>query len=1187
VLIKGIDFPEALLRSQEEGDLVVFGGAGVSFPPPSSLPLFNGLADQIGGQSGTPRGEAEPAERYLGRLKKQGVQVHEAASRILVNEQTQPHELHKLLVQLFPSAERLRIVTTNFDTHFSTAAHGVFASAFQTFYAPALPLGDDFSGLVYVHGCAGKEPLRCILTDEDFGRAYLTQAWASRFLLAMFSRYCVLFVGYSHDDTVMNYLARGLPPAAQERRFVFTQEDAEKLERWKFLGITPLTYTLSAEENRHEAIAVAVGEWVRDTSLGLLEKGQRIRWIAESKPPLEGEDSDYIELTLSKPATAALFFKYARFPEWITWLEKHQFIQPLFTPHARLAEFHHSLARWLTDHFFTRHAQELFAAIQSNGGKLHASLSWFVWQRLCTRDRDPGVGLVFSQWVGVLLAQPHDILPRELWGQLLAQCHFPEDKIVSVFLFELLTRPRVLSNGCWLPSENQTELPRVTFELNLWRDLDHSPSEAWKRLFQPNFAAYANQLEPIVLRHLAASHELQQMYGRAAGNHDPWSLHRQSIERRDENTFGKTADLLIDAARDILCHLLESVPPQAQALMNKFLESDIPVLRRLAIFGFGKRPDLSPDEKLRWLLRNDFVYRFKTDVFQFLQRCYAPASDEAKRELIGRCLRGPERKEFAGLDAPTRDYEIYNFCVWLKRIAPECLLTDAVLEVLRKRHPDFGERDHPELDYWSSSVHGIDPIGGLNLDELGARQPEAVLDELLACQPRSLLDRSRGSYCRAVSAIVTKNPEWGIPWLNTLLLRKLTATDLWYCVCPGWRNARLTPEQWRLVLGLAETIEAPSEFFPAFLEVLPQGTRGERSTLPDDQMEHAQRVAERIWRIALESTPTIQAASHGDWLATAINEPGGRLAEFWLQRISVARKLAGESWRGFPLPIGSSLARMLEGKSGSAASARIVFASRLHYFFSLDSAFTELRILPLFNWKADPLSAEQCWHGFLIWGRWMPGYSEQLLPHFDAAIDRLASFTEQIRNQLVAHIATVAVFLIENPLGNKWLPSVLQRLEENDQIGLARFLPRFLEDANPVLAEGVWERWFKGYWQMRLLGMPKPLLPKEAREMVSWPIVFGKYFPQAVELACSPQDLAALEDSRLFEQLQKKGLTKAFPQATAKLVLFFLRAKPPFFRLSDEVKEVWRALKSGGVSVSELRDIREAMLELGFNPEEG
>jgi hypothetical protein len=52
MLIKGIDFPEDLLRAQPAGDLVIFAGAGVSIPPPFSLPSFSDLANQIGAQSG-------------------------------------------------------------------------------------------------------------------------------------------------------------------------------------------------------------------------------------------------------------------------------------------------------------------------------------------------------------------------------------------------------------------------------------------------------------------------------------------------------------------------------------------------------------------------------------------------------------------------------------------------------------------------------------------------------------------------------------------------------------------------------------------------------------------------------------------------------------------------------------------------------------------------------------------------------------------------------------------------------------------------------------------------------------------------------------------------------------------------------------------------------------------------------
>jgi len=115
MLIQGVDFPEALYWAQSDGGLVVLTGAGVLNPPPSSLPLFAGLAAKIGESSAVDKREGEPDDRYLGSLKAVGVHVHEPAARILINEQTKPNALHRDLIKLFPSAERLRLVTTNFD----------------------------------------------------------------------------------------------------------------------------------------------------------------------------------------------------------------------------------------------------------------------------------------------------------------------------------------------------------------------------------------------------------------------------------------------------------------------------------------------------------------------------------------------------------------------------------------------------------------------------------------------------------------------------------------------------------------------------------------------------------------------------------------------------------------------------------------------------------------------------------------------------------------------------------------------------------------------------------------------------------------------------------------------------------------------------------------------------------------
>ena len=84
-----------------------------------------------------------------------------------------------------------------------------------------------------------------VLTDLDFGRAYLTEGWARRFLADLFRSYTVLFVGYSHNDIVMSYLARALP--TETARYALTDKSA--VDRWRILGIRPILYPQSSSND--------------------------------------------------------------------------------------------------------------------------------------------------------------------------------------------------------------------------------------------------------------------------------------------------------------------------------------------------------------------------------------------------------------------------------------------------------------------------------------------------------------------------------------------------------------------------------------------------------------------------------------------------------------------------------------------------------------------------------------------------------------------------------------------------------------------------------------------------------------------------------------------------------------------------------------------------------------------------
>jgi hypothetical protein len=162
MIFAGVRLPDPVRIALENGSLVIFAGAGISMPPPANLPSFAGLTHEISQSNLAMPGKED---QILGKLKRAGTDVHRVAAAKLDNPTTRPTEGHKQILRLFGTLEKVRIVTTNFDNHFSDAARKVFRKGIVTeFHAPALPLGDNFEGIVYLHGTA-KDPRTMVLSE--------------------------------------------------------------------------------------------------------------------------------------------------------------------------------------------------------------------------------------------------------------------------------------------------------------------------------------------------------------------------------------------------------------------------------------------------------------------------------------------------------------------------------------------------------------------------------------------------------------------------------------------------------------------------------------------------------------------------------------------------------------------------------------------------------------------------------------------------------------------------------------------------------------------------------------------------------------------------------------------------------------------------------------------------------------
>lgn len=284
MLISGVDFNPQVLDALEEDNLVVFAGAGVSMGPPCGLDDFITLAKRIGEGVDLEIDEEYP-EVFLGKLKSKGVKINERLNQKLLKPDSSFTPLHQNLIRLFANPDSCRIITTNYDLFFEAAYKEVHGEMPKTYISPALPLGNNFKGIVHVHGALDADQDGIVLADDDFGRAYLTEGWARRLLREVFENNTVLFVGYSHDDTVMKYLARGLPPSNNYMRFVLTGEYDEQ-DHWEYLGIEAIEYPQS-NQNDYESLNSSIERLANLNEKGALDLEKRISEIVSSPSELD------------------------------------------------------------------------------------------------------------------------------------------------------------------------------------------------------------------------------------------------------------------------------------------------------------------------------------------------------------------------------------------------------------------------------------------------------------------------------------------------------------------------------------------------------------------------------------------------------------------------------------------------------------------------------------------------------------------------------------------------------------------------------------------------------------------------------------------------------------------------------------------------------------------------------------
>ncbi|HKV43786.1 MAG TPA: SIR2 family protein [bacterium] len=1172
MLFKDVNVPERLIAANRDGRLVLFAGAGISMSPPSNLPDFNRLAELV--SAGTlARGDHEPVDRFLGRLSNRGTKVEARVREIIGNPASQPGPLHAALCAIPGSRDNLRIVTTNFDTHLSNAAEARYGSAIETFSAPALPLGRDFRGIVYLHGSLPRRE-GLILTDSDFGRAYLADGWATRFLLEMFETFTVLFVGYSHSDVVMQYLARGFVNATT--RFAFAT--AAENDDWTYLGITPVNYELRAAPDEYGAVRDGLEGWAHYARLGLLDHEQRMLDLAAKGPPIDPESIDYLDSVVREPRTLRTFTKHAKTVDWLEWLDQRGHLAPLFVVDGPDDPLATDLAEWIATHFAVAHAKSVFRILEDHQMTLGGPLWFAVGRALAFANPRPAPDLL-ERWALLLTGRARPEWRTIFLEEILSKGRSPDEAVSQLQLFGYLARPHVaLDRIASIVRDDSGELRRLNVEVTLRGD-GHELHESWQNFFLPNMHVVHQPLEPMLSGSLEEAHRIMVAAGRADRIWDPMSFRRSAIEPHGQDAHPDPWEILVDSARDLLEWRLKNAPGLASGLIEQWNSAQAPLLRRLAVHGVGLNPRLAADDKVLRVQNENWLHTFalKHEVFHLLEGAFGQASEQVQQEFIAYARSLTVAPEGRGEARPLDDYEKYNVAVWLNHVAPGSKVAADYLAEVSATHPDYGPRDHPDFDTWSGPVTNVTPKSPFSVAELLEWPVVDVVTKLLEFRAAGQHpgEPDRMGMLAALQEMVAASFPTSVAIAKEMIQREAFTSDVWSALMHGWRDGPLGIDQWVEVLDLIAATPGLDQNDRGIADLIDRAAdyKGDRA---DELVARLEQVAYRLLS-ATDSPSAIVSSTQPDWLTKAINQTGGRLT-------MVLLKLASQGGPSSPPTLRETtrahLEKLVTARGNNGTFARIVMASQANYLLALDQQWTREHIVPLFDWDRDATTAEQSWAGFAGWGRWSGLLFDALLPATRKMFSHLAVELKESLHHICQGLAGMAVFSERDPWhGDGWLRQFIR--DGGDQaiaswsMDVARAFEELPAEAEPV----VWQRWLRDYLADRASGIPKPWSDSELGHVVLWALEVPSQF-DAIADVCTHASPPGKLDHFVLHRLDSSGVATTHPVATARLLRHLLRSAEVNFSC-DYLFRIADVSRKAGAMRDDLLGICESMARLG------
>ena len=1112
----------------------------------------------------------------LGRLKERGPDVHELAVQELKGRNPTPTKLHHNLLRLFPDEASLRLVTTNFDTLFEEESKNVFHSQPDVYTAPALPLGSSFCGIVHIHG-AVNNPSDMVLTDADFGRAYLTEGWARRFLVELFRRYNVLFVGYSHNDIVLNYLARALPPSRVQR---FALAGESQVTRWSDFHVTPIGFP-QRHCTDYSALTHGVDSLANHRRRRILDWQREISELAEDSPPINEERADLLEYALSKPSLTEFFVASATHHDWIDWLHKRGLLNRLFDT-SELETQDRKLGLWLAQTFAMSHANLLFLLIAKNNMHVNPDFWGALHHSITSSKTTNSQSAVLARWASLLLMTLPPNTPSYSLVTLGRHCVKANLAFSVVDLFdELIAMRFVVKRGfTWAAAPTDKDSPSIDIEVSTSVDDEYVLNEVWEAQLKPNLSKVCEPLLSRVVIQLENQNRAFRTWNEDYVGWDPVSIHRSAIEPHEQDSHQRDVDVLIEAARDCLAHFASEQPDAAAYWCDRLVASPSPILRRLAIHTLAARVDMSDDERISWIIDRVDIHDSiaKHEIFQAVRSIYPGACEPLRAKVVATVL------AFRAPATATSDHQRNNarrhfdWLHWLHHSNPGCTITKDELTKIKSQHPDFLPQEHPDFTSWMESGEWVIDTSPWSAKELLSAAPDTWMEQLLTYQQADFDGPTREGLLEQIEEAARNSFLWGIDLAKTLMKHEHWTTDIWVALIRSWGQELDKDKHGMIICKLQE-----SQLYPAHVRLIadyvyalikPTGVPYAAELLPlTDQ------VARQLWPHSESNQPSV---SIDCWVTQAINHPAGVVAQYWMRSLSLWRSIQSSLPYTIPEVYRSTLETICRNRSLAGRYGRTIMALNLNLLLASDEDWTKDNLTPWLRIDVGKLDDQAFWDG-LLFKPLSPEVADLIRgPFLDAIRTSSVLFdSDKARHQFIFNFVRMVVHFVDDVI-DTWIPSFFQNSDSDTHAKFALQLGMFIANMDDVQQRELWVRWLRDYWINRIHGVPVPLAVEETVAMLSWTPSFKSTFPEAVELSKrlevrTGSDLQRM--SRVLYSLVRAETWRVHAEETADF-LILLR---PVLLSSHSRKEILKLIEKvrrAGLSEEVEYELQEITVEL-------